>query len=291
VNTLYRTTSEGYQRAMGMRMAAGRWYTRDDMHTRNGVVISEPLARQLFADKSPLGQRVTWLRAARDRPDYRQPVTATVIGVLEVSGTGPSGPPQPEIYVPFTLETWTWGSIAARTTDAIAAVPRVRDALAAVDPTIPEARAAPGLFGVRALAAGVSNDIARRRLILAAIASFAVAALVLAAVGLYSVISYSVSLRTREVGVRIALGATRAHIARLVIREGARLSAIGVVLGIGGALAGTQLVRTMLFQVTPTELSAYLVTTLVLLGTAGVACYLPARRAARLSPIDAIRGE
>ena len=291
ISPLYRTTSEGYLRAMKMQMASGRWFTHDDMREREHFVINETLARQLFPNSSPLGQRLTALRAARARPDFGQPITGTIIGVLKVPGEGPDGPAQAEIYVPYTLETWTWGSVVARTANATAAIPLVREALASVDPAIPEARAAPGPFGVRALSTGISGDLARRRLILVAIGAFAVLALTLAAVGLYSVVSYGVSQRTREVGVRVALGATGGNVVRLIIGEGALLAVLGVLIGIGGAMGATQLIRAMLFRTTTTDVPTYIATASALLVTAVVACYIPARRASRLSPTEAIRGE
>jgi putative ABC transport system permease protein len=291
VSPLYRTTSEGFLRAMKMQMASGHWFTHDDMRERERFVINETLARRLFPNSSPLGQRLTVLRAARARPDFGQPVTGTIIGVLRDAGEGPDGPAQSEIYVPFTLETWTWGSVVARTSNATAAIPLVRDALASVDPSIPEARAAPGPFGVRALSTGISVDLARRRLILVAIGAFAVLALTLAAVGLYSVVSYGVSQRTREVGVRVALGATSLNIVRLILGEGALLAMLGVLVGVGGAMSATQLIATMLFHTTTTDAATYVAAAIALLGTAVVACYIPARRASRLSPTEAIKGE
>lgn len=291
ISPLYRTTSEGYLRAMKMQMASGRWFTHDDMRDRERFVINETLARQLFPNSSPVGQQLTVLRAARARPDFGEPMTGTVIGVLKIPGEGPDGPADPEIYVPFTLETWTWGSIVARTANATVAIPLVREAIASVDPTIPEARAAPGPFGVRALSTGISGDLARRRLILVAIGAFAVLALTLAAVGLYAVVSYGVSQRRREVGVRVALGATGTNIVRLIIGEGTLLALLGVLIGVSGAVAATRLIRTMLFRTTTTDVPTYIVTASALLVTALVACYVPARRAARLSPTEAIKGE
>lgn len=291
VSPLYRTTSEGYLRAMKMEMASGHWFTHDDMRERERFVINETLARQLFPNSSPLGQRITALRAARVRPDFGQPITGTIIGVLKVPGEGPDGPAQPELYVPYTLETWAWGSVVARTANTTATIPLVREAIAGVDPTIPEARAAPGPFGVRALSTRISGDLARRRLILVAIGAFAVLALTLAAVGLYSVVSYGVSQRTREIGVRVALGATGGNIVRLVIGEGALLALLGVLIGAGGALGATQLIRAMLFRTTTTDTATYTAMAVALLATALVASYIPARRAARLSPTEAIKGE
>jgi ABC-type antimicrobial peptide transport system permease subunit len=111
----------------------------------------------------------------------------------------------------------------------------------------------------------------------------------MAAVGLYSVMSYGVAQRTREVGVRIALGATQTHVVRLVLNHGILLAGLGVIIGSAGAVAATRLIRSALVGTTSTDLPTYMTTAAVLLGTAVVACYLPARRAARMSPVDAIK--
>lgn len=289
---LWRTVSEGYLRAMKMEMASGRWFTPDDMRTREGFVVNEALAQQLFPGTNALGQRVVALRAARPRPDFGQPVHGTIIGVVrDVRANGQDSDSPPEIYVPYTLETWHWGTVVIRTRDVAGTIPLTREALREVDPAIPEARASGAFNGARAMSDRARGTLESRELMLKTVGIFAVAALLLAAIGLYSVVSYSVSQRTREVGVRVALGATNGTIVRLIVGEGTRLAILGVVIGVVAAFYATKLIRTMLFNTPTTDVATYAITAAILLVTAALACYLPARRAARLSPVEAIRGE
>jgi putative ABC transport system permease protein len=292
VAPLWRTVSADYAATMKMEMAAGRWLTRDDMRTRDAFVINETLAAQLFPNESAIGRKLVALRAARARADFGQPVRGTVVGVVkDVRSGGREAPVPPEVYVPFTLEVWPWGTLVVRTTDVGGTVPLVRDVLHEVDPAIPESRAAATFNGPGAMLDRLVALIATRRLLLATVAVFAGASLLLAAIGLYAVVAYGVSQRTREVGVRVALGATGGAITRMVLREGTRLAALGTLIGIGIALGVTRLIRGLLFDTPTTDVLSYAMTAALLLAVAVLACYLPARRAARLSPMEAIRGE
>jgi ABC-type antimicrobial peptide transport system permease subunit len=141
------------------------------------------------------------------------------------------------------------------------------------------------------LADVVSESIAQRRFSMLLIGVFATVALVLAAVGLYGVVSYSVSQRTREIGLRMAIGAQRRDVLRLVVGGGMKLAMIGAVMGVAGALALSNVAATMLFELTPLDLVSYSGTAAVLLAVAMVACYVPARRAMRVDPIVALRAE
>jgi putative ABC transport system permease protein len=289
---LYRTVSAGYLSTMKMELSSGRWLTDDDMRTMESFVINETLERQLFAGRSAVGKRVVALRAARPRPDFGQPVYGTVVGVVrDMRANGREFPAPPEIYVPFTLETWHWGTIVARTRDVAGTIPQMREAIAKIDPAIPEARAAAAFSGSGPMLDRLVATLAQRKVMLMTVGVFALAALLLAAVGLYSVVSYGVSQRTREVGVRVALGATDGVIVRLIVGEGTRMAIIGLVIGCGAAVVLTRLIRGMLFQMPQVDLPTYFIVAMVLMATAAVACFVPARRASRLSPVEAIRGE
>jgi predicted lysophospholipase L1 biosynthesis ABC-type transport system permease subunit len=236
--------------------------------------------------------RLVARRAARARPDFGAPVGGTVVGVVgDVRSQGQEANVPPEVYVPFTLETWPWGALVVRTTDVARTTALLRDALHEVDPAIPEARAAATFNGPGAMLDRLEATMATRRLLLTTVGVFAGAALLLAAIGLYAVVAYGVSQRTREVGVRVALGATRGAIARMVVREGTRLAVIGTAIGVCIALAATRLIRGLLFDTPATDVVSYAATAAVLLAVAALACYVPARRASRLSPVEAIRGE
>jgi ABC-type antimicrobial peptide transport system permease subunit len=137
----------------------------------------------------------------------------------------------------------------------------------------------------------VSDSVAQRRFSMLLLAVFAVVALFLAAVGLYGVVAYAVSQRTQEIGVRMAIGAQRGDVLSLIVGGGMKLAAIGVAIGLAGALALSGMVRTMLFELTPMDPASYAGTALVLLVVAMLACYVPARRATRVDPIVALRNE
>jgi putative ABC transport system permease protein len=286
---LYRTVSESYLRVMQMRMAAGRWLTSDDMRARERFVINETLAKQLFPDRTAVGQQLIVQRASQARADFGQPVTGTIVGVVrDIRQFDQENPPSPEIFVPYTLEVWPWVTLVVRADNAGRTIPLVRQAVREVEPTIPVA-ASTAFGGFGPMTDRLSSTTARRRLVLSAIGAFAAAALLLAAVGMYSVISYGVSQRRREVAVRLALGATGGGIARLIVREGLQLAALGTALGLAGAYGATRLIRSMLFATGVADTGAYVLTAAILLVTAALASGLPALRAARLSPMEAMR--
>jgi putative ABC transport system permease protein len=216
-------------------------------------------------------------------------VTGTIVGVVrDIRQFGQENPTSPEIFVPYTLEVWPWITLVARVDNVGRTIPLVRRAVREVEPAIPVA-ASTAFGGFGPMTDRLSSTTARRRLVLSAIGAFAASALLLAAVGMYSVISYGVTQRRREVAVRLALGATSGGIARLIVREGLQLAMLGTALGIAGAYGATRLIRSMLFETGAADTMAYVVTAAVLLATAALASGLPALRAARLSPMEAMR--
>jgi putative ABC transport system permease protein len=168
--------------------------------------------------------------------------------------------------------------------DPVQLAPAVRQILREIDPALPA-------FAITPLAEVVSDSVAQRRFSMLLLAVFAVVALFLAAVGLYGVVAYAVSQRTQEIGVRIAIGAQRGDVLGLIVGGGMKLAAIGVAIGLAGALALSGMVRAMLFELTPMDPASYAGTALVLLIVAALACYVPARRATRVDPIVALRNE
>jgi ABC-type antimicrobial peptide transport system permease subunit len=214
-----------------------------------------------------------------------------VIGVVnDVHQTSQDQVPAPEVYVPYTLETWPWGNVVVRARDGGRSIPALRDALAAVDNRLIEkGPSGTDRFGV--VERAIDDRLAPRKLSLSLIGAFAGCALVLAAIGLYGVIAYGVAQRTRELGVRKALGATDGMIASLVVRESLILTGIGILVGCGGAWAGARLIRDLLFLSGPVDLTVYMPNVVVLLGFAMLATYVPARRATRLDPTVAMRGD
>ena len=288
---LYRTASESYLRTMGMHIARGRWFTEADMRDRNGFVVNETLAKQMWPGVDALGKRITVRRSSQLRPDFGQPVTGVVIGVVhDLKQQSIDNSTSPEVYVPWTLEVWPWITLVARVQNPARDIPLLRRAIRDVEPGIPVAGSTlqDGIVTVQSVLTG---SIAQRRLATSLVGAFAASALLLAAIGMYGVIAYGVTQRTREMGVRMALGASRRRILRLVLGEGVRLALIGAVLGVAGALASTRFIRALLFETVPTDPVTFIVTPLVLGGVALLATYIPARRATRLDPTLAIRGE
>ena len=288
---LYRTASAEYQRVIGMRLVRGRWFSAEDMRSPSGFVINETMAKQVWPGGDAVGQTITLRRSSQGRPDFGQPITGTVLGVVgDVRQFGRENATQPEVYVPYTLEVWPWITLVIHADDAQGAIPRLRRAVLDVDPAIPVA-SDQLQGGFSTLDRQLSTSMAQRRFATSLLGTFAIGALLLAAVGMYGVIAYGVTQRTREVGVRMALGASERTILRLVVGEGVRLAIVGGALGLAGAFATTRLIRALLFDTVPTDPLTFVVTPVVLGAVALLASWLPARRASKLDPSLAIRGE
>lgn len=191
----------------------------------------------------------------------------------------------PEFYEPYRQDPIEDMVLTVRTlTDPLRLAPALRQAVLETDPAQPISR-------VTLMTQYVSDTVAAPRLSALLLAAFGATALVLAAIGIYGVISFSVKRQTREIGVRIALGATGSDVMRIVVGRAIALASLGVALGIGSALALTSVMQRMLFGVTATDPFAYVAVSVSLLSIAGLAAYVPARRAARINPSDALRCE
>jgi putative ABC transport system permease protein len=270
-----RTASAGYFEMMRVALRDGRTFTpSDDAAAPPVVVINESARERFFEGHEPLGAQILLWGQAR-----------TVVGVVgneRIKGLATDAPPA--VYMPLG-QAPTPSAILVRTTgDATLAAPLVRQAVREVDPQL-------ALFGVEPLEETIRGTLSQRRFTMLVLLTFALAALVLAAVGVHGVLSYTVAQRTREIGIRVALGADLAMIRRLVLGDGARLAAIGVGIGIVGAFALSRAMRSLLFGVSSTDPATFGVVSLVLVGVAIVACWFPARRAARVDPVEALRGD
>jgi putative ABC transport system permease protein len=210
----------------------------------------------------------------------------TIVGVVaDVRHGGLHEAPRPMVYIPHAQ--WGTGANAfvIRTTgDPLAALPQVRSEFQSINPVLP-------LAETTTLEALLDDSLRERRFHLALLGAFASIALLLAALGVYGVMSHATTERTHEIGVRMALGARGADVLAMVMRQGASLAVAGAIGGLIGAAAVTRLLRGMLFGVTPLDPLAYVGAGALLLGAAALACYLPARRAARLDPVRALRVE
>lgn len=190
-----------------------------------------------------------------------------------------------ETYLPYKQSPFGSFALLVRTTgDPAALTSAVRQAVRATDPEVP-------IFNVRTMESVVSDSVAQRRLAAVLLSVFAGLALILAAVGIYGVMSYAVTQRTQEIGIRMALGAKHADIVKMVVRQGMVLAVIGVVLGLGLALGLAQLIERLLFQVSASDPPTFSVVPLMLAAVALLACYIPARRATRVDPMIALRYE
>jgi predicted permease len=273
----WRIVTPGYFTALGIALQRGRTFDASDLPDGpRAVVVSEALARQAFPGEDPLGRQLT---VASGR-------VLTIVGVVrDVRVLQVDSAPRPTMYFSHTQVPIQGMWITARTSgDPSALADALRRELAALDPTIPLAQVQP-------LARLVSNATAQPRLTVLVFALFATAALALATVGLYGLISFGVAQRTREIGVQLALGAQPPRVVRQVLGHGVRLAAAGVALGVVLAYGAVGALRAILFETKPTDAPTFAAVATLLLAVAAAASALPARRAARLDPVAALRND
>jgi putative ABC transport system permease protein len=271
--------SPDYFHVTRMRLLKGRAFSEGDAHDSQGVVIvNESFARMVFKARDPLGQRIS----------FGPPPAAwsEVVGVVADARDGAlEQDPIPEIFVPYLQQPAFSMTFALRTsTSPEALVKSVREAVLGVDKNQP-------LSAATTLDEVIADSVAPRRFQMTLLGLFALLALVLAAVGIYGVVTYSSSQRVHEFGIRVALGAERRDLLQMVLRQGAKLALMGVCIGIGGALALTRFLSSLLYGVKPTDPLTLLGVTLFLTTVALLASYIPARRATKVDPMVALRYE
>jgi predicted permease len=283
-----RATDDAYLATMGVPLLKGRWFGAGDMTAggNGGIVINRTMAEQYWPGQDALGHRISFTKAAAGRADFGQPLVGTVIGVVgDVKQFGLDQPSDAAIYIPYTVDPWGHSFLVVR-----AAVPPgtltepVRRALLAEEPDLV-------VNQISTMDDLVAGSLVSREFLLLLVGVFAAAALLLAIVGLYGVLSRLVRARERELGIRRAVGADAASIIRLVLGEGLLAVLVGITFGAGLAMAGARALQSQLFGVSAVDLPTYLVTVAVLLAVAVTACYIPARRAAAIEPTVALRGE
>jgi predicted permease len=275
-----RRVSLGYFDAVGTRLIEGRGFTPGDRDSAERVaVIDETLARRYWPGGSALGNRIT-----NDGGD--NPVWRTVVGVAaSIRHQSLDRAPDHYVYYPLAQSNaWSFDLIVRSSAADGGLAESIRRELAGVDPDLP-------LYQVHTLAEAVSRSVATRRLTHLVLSGFALCAVILAAIGIYGVMTRTVAARVREFGVRLALGARPGQIETLVLRQGLRLVLIGTVIGAVGALGTTRLLRTLLYEVSPADPATFVLAALLLGGVALVACWIPARRATDADPLEALRGE
>src|SRR6185437_1106255 len=272
-----RFLSPGYLETLGVPLLAGRAIEDDDdAHSPNVIVINHAAARRYFPATDPIGQSIRFWGSAR-----------RIVGVIgDEKFRGVDAPNEPALYAPLAQAPQQQATVLVRAThgDPMALVPAVRAALRSLDPQVP-------LFDVEPLALTVRSSIAKPRFDAVLLAAFGAVAMLLAVIGVYGVLSYTVTERMGELGVRMALGADRWSVVRLVAGMGVGLAALGVALGVGAAYAGSRLLRSMVFGVTTTDPATFAGVIAIVMVTALAASVEPALRATRADPMQALRAE
>ena len=272
-----------YFQAMRAPIRRGRVFTeRDDRHAPPVAIVSETFAKQFFPDEDPIGKRII----PNGSVDPGKPPVREIVGVVaDMHLISLRLPPKPQIYVPHEQFAIQSMSIFVRTQlDSQSLTNTLRRTVAEIDKEVP-------VYRTRTLADYMAGSIAQPRLNAMLVGLFAVIALLLATAGIFGVMSYSVTQRTREIGIRLALGAQRFDVFRLVVGQGMRFVGVGLLLGLIGVFACTRLLQSLLFGVGATDLLTILSVTILLAFVAFIACWWPARRASGVDPVIALRSE
>jgi predicted permease len=274
----YRAVTPGYFEALTIPLLRGRLFTNADVPPRQVAVIDEGFAKRHFAGENPIGHAIA---IGNGTNGYYEIVG--VVGSVRHEGLDTNG--RPTMYVPLRNDVFSTMWVMVKTAEEPQALaPTARQVLRELDTAIPAASLEP-------LDTVITESVAPRRFSMLLLSAFAVVAVFLAAVGLYGVIAYAVSQRTREIGLRMAIGAQRADVLRMVVGGGMKLATVGVVVGLLAALWLARYVASMLFGVTSLDPVSYSVTAAVLLTVSAIACYIPARRATTVDPLVALRAE
>jgi len=270
--------SPTYFKTLGIPIRAGRDFDeRDSARVPHVVIVNETFARQHFPGEDPIGRSLVTGMAQRP---------SQIVGVVaDVRSTSLNTPPEADYFLPALQRPETFTNILVRTNVGPAAMaPAVRDALRTLDPDLP-------LLQPQDLTTRIAQTVANRKLALRLLEAFAILALVLATLGVYSVMAHLVAFRTSEIGLRMALGASPGVVMRMVLGHGRKLTLVGIAIGIAGALAVSRLMQQMLFEVNPADPWVYLALSVALLLVTELASWFPARRATRIDPVIALRAE
>ncbi len=284
LRTLVRVIEPGYFRTMSIALLHGRTFDEREFSQRsNVVVINKAFADEYFGGKNPIGKKVILsLAGVTGKAD----VPNEIIGVVgDVHESSLAAKPEPLAYWPYPEAPYKMMTIVVRTaTRPLSLVPGIRQALQRMDKDQPMAK-------IRTMDELVANSVASSSFMTLLLSGFAGLALALASIGIYGVMAYSVAQRTRETGIRMALGAKKNDVLRTAIGQGLRLILAGTVMGIAGAIALTRFLSSLLYDVNPTDPLTFAAVSLLLGAVALLACYIPARRAMRVDPVVALRHE
>jgi putative ABC transport system permease protein len=278
----FRRASTSYFQTMGIPLLSGRLVTEQDV-TNNSrfVLINDAMAKRFWPGEDPIGKRISTIVSSGQQIPWQ-----TIVGVVgNVRHMGLDIEPRPEIYYHTNTQPPFGPVVVIRTTsDPQRLISIARAKVRELDRDVP-------ISNVNTMEQLVAQSVAQRRFGMFLLGIFALLALVLAAIGIYGVVSYSVTQRTQEIGVRMALGASASDVMKMVLRNGMTLALVGVGLGLVGAFGLTRLMSRLLFEVTPTDVTTFALVSAGLIVVALLACYLPARRAMRVDPLEALRYE
>ena len=272
----------GYLRAMEIPLRKGRAITeRDTADSMNVALINKTMADQLWPNEDPIGKRIKFPGSEKNPQPWR-----TIVGIVnDVSQYALDQKAPMQIYLPHEQFPTSFDTIVVKTENSPEAmITTVRSAILAVDKE-------QAVYNVATLQDLLADSILLRTVLMLLMIVFATLALILAVVGIYGVMSYAVTQRTQEIGIRMALGASAADVLKLVLRNGMTLAVMGVLIGLAGAFALTRLLASLLFGVRPTDALTFAAVSGTVIGAALLACYIPARRATKLDPLTALRYE
>ena len=277
--------SPSYFGTFGIRIMRGRAFTEQDRQGSQPVaIVNETFARRYFEGVDPLTQRIAVEQLIPGVTRLGPPIEWQIVGVYhDIRNGGPRDRGFPEIDVPLAQSPWPGITVAVRTRGEAAGLPRsIADSIKSVDPDLP-------MVDVRTMAQVVALSISADRFRVVLFSSFSLVALLLAALGIYGVMSFLVAQRTHEIGLRMALGAARGQVVAQVMREGMTAAGAGVLLGFGGAYLVGRAMQGMWYGVGAVDPIGFGTVAIVLLTAAFLACFLPARRAAAVDPLTALR--
>jgi predicted permease len=273
------TVSEDYFKSLGIPLISGRVFTNQDVDGSPDVaIVNQAFARRFFPDTDPVGKRIGW--------GCEKDLCRTVVGVVGDTRTqGVIEPPTPEIYVPLNQVSNGGLTLSVKTSaDPRAMIGAIRSQVSLLDRNLP-------ISDIRTLEERVSESVAQQRSLMFIFGAFAILALVLASVGLYGVMSYTVSQRSREIGIRMALGAERKDVLKLVVGQGLVMTSTGLAAGLAGAYGLTRLMESLLYQTSTTDSFTFIAISLVLFIVSLAACFVPALRATKVDPCQVMRYE
>lgn len=278
--------TNGYLEAMQIPLLRGRRFDeRDQRNSAPVAIVTQAFAKKYFPNEDPIGRKME-LGGGEPAPERKRYDTREIVGVVgDIRTSNLAAAPQPAYYVPIAQMMWGPPTLVVRTaSDPEALAPELKKVIAALDPEAP-------LHDIRTMEDCLALDLGRARFQAVLLGIFAGIALLLTAIGLYGVIAYSVAQRTHEIGVRMALGATRSNVVSMVLNRGVQLTLLGIAIGLAGALALAQVIQSLLYEIAPRDPITYLVVCVALGAVALVASYLPAMRASRVDPMVALRYE